>query len=70
MESINKWKTYSRITKATKPEDITYLIEKFLKEHQHAYNYAKPAEFHSTADDGKSEEHTLPAKLKPIKALA
>jgi hypothetical protein len=55
--------------KASKPEEIKYLIEKFLKENHSAYNYAKPAEFHSAASEDKSETHILPSQLKPLKSL-
>ena len=50
LEAINKWKVYSKISKAKDSNEIKYLIDKFLKDNKNAYNHAKPAEFHSAAD--------------------
>lgn len=42
-----------------------------MKEHQHAYNFGKPAEFHSVVSEGKPEEqeNRLPNKMAPVKSL-
>lgn len=44
---------HTKIVKATSADEIKYIIEKFVKDHSQSYNYAKPAEFHTAADDGK-----------------
>lgn len=40
-----------------------------MKTNKNSFNYPKPAEFQSGADENKAEEYTLPSKLKPIKSL-
>jgi hypothetical protein len=34
---------HTKIINATTPEDIKYIIDKFVKEHSQSYNFAKPA---------------------------
>lgn len=70
LEAIDKWKTHTKIVKATSADEIKYLVVKFVNDHSQSYNYAKPAEFHTAADEGKADEgQSLPNTLKPLKSL-
>lgn len=70
LKTLDNWKKQAKITNAKNSEEIKYILDEFLKEDPNAFNYPKPADFSSTAVEGKTEENALPSKLKPVKKLS
>jgi hypothetical protein len=71
LDTLDRWKTQTKIASSKSAEEIKYLIDRFLRDRQNMFNYPKPAEFHTGAENEKSEEEsTGSSKLKPILPLS